>query len=264
MQTKNRKFLVVLLSMFILAILPFQINAQGLTLDQLISFQKKDVSEINDILISKGWSFSNSTEETTDNYGVTKWSYEKNKWEEGKAQAWLTQSFGQDLPSRIVYQISSKPVYLAIKQSMILYRMRKVNSKVGDNKIITDYQGKSYTVRIENVNNQSNDISYHTITIFAKVDYENMMLSKSLESFEESTENDNSSSQTVKDIDGNDYTKVRIDSQTWLVENLKVSHYRNSDPIQNITEDSKWSSMSTGAWCYYNSKEINGRDYGKL
>ena len=250
--------------MFILAILPFQINAQGLTLDQLISFQKKDVSEINDILIGKGWSFSNSTEETTDNYGVTKWSYDKNKWEEGKAQAWLTQSFGQDLPSRIVYQISSKPVYLAIKQSIISYKMRKVNSKVGDNKIITDYQGKNYTVRIESINNESNDISYYTITIFAKVDYESMMLSKSLESFEETSENDNSSSQSVKDIDGNEYTTVRIGTQTWLVENLKVSHYRNGDPIQNITENSRWSSLSTGAWCYYNNNEIYDRDYGKL
>ena len=87
MKHKNSNLSIVFLLNIILAFLSSEISAQSLTLDQLILFQKKDVSEINDILVSKGWVFSNSTDETDDNYGITKWSYDKNKWEEGKAQA---------------------------------------------------------------------------------------------------------------------------------------------------------------------------------
>jgi uncharacterized protein (TIGR02145 family) len=37
---------------------------------------------------------------------------------------------------------------------------------------------------------------------------------------------------SITDIDGNIYHSVIIGSQVWLIENLKVTHYRNGDPIQ--------------------------------
>ena len=264
MKHKNSNLSIVFLLNIILAFLSSEISAQSLTLDQLILFQKKDVSEINDILVSKGWVFSNSTDETDDNYGITKWSYDKNKWEEGKAQAWLTQSFAEDCPSRIVYQISSKQVYVAIKQSITSYGMKKIESKVGENIISTVYQGKNYIVRIESLIGESNDNSYYIFSIFTKDDYEEMALSKLLSNYAEFTENDNSASNKITDIDGNEYTSVRIGTQTWMVENLKVTRYRNGDLIDNILDDSDWSNTTNGAWCLYKNMWKNDKDYGKL
>ncbi len=36
---------------------------------------------------------------------------------------------------------------------------------------------------------------------------------------------------TVTDIDGNVYHTVTIGMQTWMLEDLKTTHYRNGDPI---------------------------------
>ena len=70
---------------------------------------------------------------------------------------------------------------------------------------------------------------------------------------------------TVTDIDGNIYHTIKIGTQTWMVENLKVSRYRNGDPIPYITSPSIWAALETAdAWCYYNNDSTNNSLYGKL
>jgi uncharacterized protein (TIGR02145 family) len=67
----------------------------------------------------------------------------------------------------------------------------------------------------------------------------------------------------VTDIDGNVYHKVKIGSQVWMVENLKVSHYRNGDPIPNI-KDSTWDHLKAGAYCNYDNDTNHSAAYGCL
>jgi len=69
---------------------------------------------------------------------------------------------------------------------------------------------------------------------------------------------------TVTDIDGNIYQTVKIGNQWWMAENLKVTHYRNGDPIQNISDNSEWAGLSTGAYCEYENDPTNGATYGNL
>jgi len=71
-------------------------------------------------------------------------------------------------------------------------------------------------------------------------------------------------SDIVKDIDGNIYHSIKIGSQVWMVENLKVTHYRNGDPITNVTDGKLWSNITTGAYCNYNNDEKNAVIYGRL
>ncbi|MFZ4546356.1 MAG: fibrobacter succinogenes major paralogous domain-containing protein [Bacteroidales bacterium] len=69
---------------------------------------------------------------------------------------------------------------------------------------------------------------------------------------------------TVTDFDGNVYHTIVIGTQTWMVENLKTTHYRNGSPIDNVTDNALWAGLSTGAWCNYDNNPANGTKYGCL
>jgi len=69
---------------------------------------------------------------------------------------------------------------------------------------------------------------------------------------------------TVTDIDGNTYQTVRIGDQWWMAENLKVTHYRNGNPIPIETADIPWRNLTTGAYCNYNNDVNNVAVYGRL
>ena len=66
------------------------------------------------------------------------------------------------------------------------------------------------------------------------------------------------------DVDGNSYKTVKIGNQIWMDENLKVTHYRNGDPIPNITNDDEWVYTEQGAYCNYDNDENNVKTYGRL
>ncbi len=71
---------------------------------------------------------------------------------------------------------------------------------------------------------------------------------------------------TVTDIDENVYKTIVIGDQTWMAENLRVTHYQNGDTIPNITDNEEWAALTSGAYCNYNN--TNDLDtiatYGRL
>ncbi|NOZ08942.1 MAG: PEGA domain-containing protein, partial [FCB group bacterium] len=66
------------------------------------------------------------------------------------------------------------------------------------------------------------------------------------------------------DIDGNSYKTITIGKQEWMAENLKVTHYRNGDPIPTGFSNSEWANLSTGACAVYNNYPSNAGTYGNL
>ena len=73
----------------------------------------------------------------------------------------------------------------------------------------------------------------------------------------------NEDTSTVTDIDGNTYQTVKIGTQWWMAENLKVTHYRNGDDIQYDVH-SEWITLSSGAFCVFNNDIHNAATYGYL
>jgi uncharacterized protein (TIGR02145 family) len=66
------------------------------------------------------------------------------------------------------------------------------------------------------------------------------------------------------DIDGTVYKTVKIGDQLWMAENLKARHYRNGDPIPNVTSNSDWQNLLTSAYCVFDNNESHADTYGYL
>lgn len=71
-------------------------------------------------------------------------------------------------------------------------------------------------------------------------------------------------SEIIKDIDGNEYQQVNIGTQTWMVENLKTTKYRDGTPIPQIQESLDWLKLTTGAYSNYQNVTANADTYGRL
>ena len=69
---------------------------------------------------------------------------------------------------------------------------------------------------------------------------------------------------TFQDIDGNIYHTVTIGTQTWMLENLKTTKFRNGESIPNVTDNAAWAGLTTAAWCDYDNSPANGSIFGHL
>jgi len=80
----------------------------------------------------------------------------------------------------------------------------------------------------------------------------------------ESTKPEDEGNGTATDIEGNTFKTVSIGSQVWMAENLKVTHFRNGDPIPLISDDSQWYDLTSGACCNYDNDLTKVEVYGRL
>jgi uncharacterized protein (TIGR02145 family) len=71
---------------------------------------------------------------------------------------------------------------------------------------------------------------------------------------------------TVRDTDGNVYQTVRIGTQVWTVENLRVTKYNDGSLIPLDTSAAAWANATTPKYCFYNntSNADSIKKYGAL
>jgi uncharacterized protein (TIGR02145 family) len=71
---------------------------------------------------------------------------------------------------------------------------------------------------------------------------------------------DNSSG-SITDQDGNTYDYLTYGDQDWTVENAEMVTYRDGTPIPEVTGNTAWQNLTTGAWSYYNNDPTKPRLY---
>ena len=69
---------------------------------------------------------------------------------------------------------------------------------------------------------------------------------------------------SMTDQQGNVYKTIVIGTQEWMAENLKTTIYRNGNAIANVTDNTQWEGLTTGAWASYNNDSQYDCPYGKL
>jgi uncharacterized protein (TIGR02145 family) len=68
----------------------------------------------------------------------------------------------------------------------------------------------------------------------------------------------------VTDANGNEYNKVIVGAQTWLVEPLKATKYADGTSIPILTSNASWDADTAGACCYYNNDPVYAEVYGLM
>ena len=58
---------------------------------------------------------------------------------------------------------------------------------------------------------------------------------------------------TLTDYDGNVYATVKIGTQVWMAEDLRVTHYTDGTAIPLTTDGTDWAALTTAGRCYYNN-----------
>ncbi len=72
-------------------------------------------------------------------------------------------------------------------------------------------------------------------------------------------------SNTITDIEGNIYHTVTIGTQVWMTENLRVSLCNDGTAIRLVSNSIQWSKLRTSAYCWFNNdKSGNKNIYGAL
>lgn len=67
---------------------------------------------------------------------------------------------------------------------------------------------------------------------------------------------------TVKDIDGNVYRTLVIGGNTWMVENLRTTKFRDGSGISLATDNTEWAGQSTAAYCWPENNQANKATMG--
>ncbi|NPA36600.1 MAG: PKD domain-containing protein [Chlorobi bacterium] len=72
----------------------------------------------------------------------------------------------------------------------------------------------------------------------------------------------------VTDIDGNTYQALTIGNQTWMAENLKVTHFPDGTEIPLVTGNDNWKALGDNntdyAYCWYEDNKGTYEKYGAL
>ena len=66
---------------------------------------------------------------------------------------------------------------------------------------------------------------------------------------------------TVTDQDGNTYDYLTYGDQVWTVDNAAMVTYSDGTPIPEVTDNTEWESLTTGAWSYFNNDPTKPRLY---
>jgi hypothetical protein len=157
------------------------INAQNLTLDEIISLRKKDIASVEEYLTTKGWEMVSTKEGDIENLSTIDFAFNKSYYED-KAESFFTYFYSEYTGrSRVNIQIHKSEKYNLLLARIKALGCKLIHSQILDTGIKKVYQGATSTFII-NVNTNKEDYNntktvYH-IFIIDNDDYQNNFLGR--------------------------------------------------------------------------------------
>lgn len=142
------------------------IFGQKLTLTDLTTLcNKKNWEDVNQVLLTKKWTYYDSEKGDTYKYNTITWSYDKD-YNSDKAQAWFYLYTYEGFPNKISYSVFNKESYSLIQNSISSAGFKLVKSEIEDNQVISTYGNSSCTLEISTEKRQDTDWSDRSTTAY--------------------------------------------------------------------------------------------------
>lgn len=125
------------------------IQAQNLTMAEILKLQKLNLAEAEEYLIAKKWNFF-TVESKNDYFKSISFAYDKNEWSD-QALAFLSLAYYENTNElyRIYVQIHDQNKYLEYVNAIKAYKCKLISTNVDENgEIIKVYRGATSTFKI--------------------------------------------------------------------------------------------------------------------
>ena len=116
------------------------VYAQQISVRELLSFSTKDVEEVNDYLLARGWSFNGVGKTATARTPMGDWRFKKAGYPDG-AIASISISQNSDGRIQVLYSVVSKPYFDVVKKQLLTLSATKQYSWTDGDCLRTRYIG---------------------------------------------------------------------------------------------------------------------------
>nr|HPI44856.1 toxin-antitoxin system YwqK family antitoxin [Tenuifilaceae bacterium] len=155
------------ITLSILIFLAINSHAQRLTLNDLTNLcNKKNWEDVNQILLTKNWSYYDSEKGNTLKYNTITWSYNKDYYS-NKAQGWFYLYTYEGFPNKISYSIFNKESYTLIQNSLSSNGFKLSKSEIEDNEVISTYSNQNYTLKISTQRRDDDEWTNRSVTAYS-------------------------------------------------------------------------------------------------
>ncbi|KGO92937.1 toxin-antitoxin system YwqK family antitoxin [Flavobacterium subsaxonicum] len=157
-----QRIITLLFLIFIIS----DVSGQKLSLNDITNLcNRKNWEDVNQALLSKGWTYYDSEKGDTYKYNTITWSFNKD-YSNDKAQGWFYLHTYEDFPNKISYSIFNKESYTLIQNSINSAGFKLIDSEIENNEIISTYANAGYILKIKNEKRKNDDWSDGSVTAY--------------------------------------------------------------------------------------------------
>ncbi|KJD32935.1 hypothetical protein PK35_08135 [Tamlana nanhaiensis] len=119
---------------------------------------KENWEDVNQILISNGWEYYESSKGDSDRYNTITWSFNKSKYND-KASGWFYLYTYEGFPNKVGYSVFNTTEYTSIQSTLRSKGYKLKNNEIRDDELISNYSNKKFLLTISTEKRKKDEYS---------------------------------------------------------------------------------------------------------